>query len=90
MAAADPTYPLLAVAHCSAAVMMVLVLLTSFVRHNWNLGLTFLCFWLFIESIADGVGCILWPDNADIKHYVYCDIGTHRSLCLTKGLWLIT
>ncbi|VDC07897.1 unnamed protein product [Peniophora sp. CBMAI 1063] len=80
--------------------MLLLVLLSSFTRHNWNLGVTFLCFWLFVESVADGVGCILWSNNADIKHYVYCDIVTHlqeitfvvkpmATLIITRRLYLI-
>ena len=73
--AVDPTYPLYPVCAVLAAVVLLLVLLTNFIRQNWNLGIAFLCFWLFLESIADGVNSIIWFDNSDIKHYVYCDIG---------------
>ena len=75
MAAVDPTYPLRPIASLLSAVMMVLVLLTSFVRQSWNLGVTFLCFWLFFECLTAAINTIVWSDNSDIKFYVYCDIG---------------
>ncbi|KZV71051.1 hypothetical protein PENSPDRAFT_752047 [Peniophora sp. CONT] len=75
MAAADPTYPLLPIATLLSAVMLVLVLLTSFIRQRWNLGVTFLCFWLIVESVTGGANYIIWSDNADVKLWVYCDIG---------------
>ena len=74
-AAADPTYPLYPIASIVAAVMLLLVLLTSFIRQSWNLGVAFLCFWLFFETLIAGINAIVWSDNADIKLYVYCDIG---------------
>ncbi|KZV62000.1 STE3-domain-containing protein [Peniophora sp. CONT] len=74
MAAVDPTYPLYPLASILAAAMLLLVLLTSFVRQSWNLGVAFLCFWLFWENLTGGVAAIIWSDNADIKLYVYCDI----------------
>ena len=55
--------------------MLLLVLFTSFVRQSWNLGVAFLCFWLFFECLTEGVGAIIWSDNADVKFYIYCDIG---------------
>ena len=55
--------------------MLLLVLLTSFVRQSWNLGVAFLCFWLLLENLTFGINAIVWADNADIKAYVYCDIG---------------
>ena len=73
--AVDPTYPLYPVACILSAVMLLLVLLTSFVRQSWNLGVAFLCFWLFLENLTEGIDTIVWSDNADIKLYVYCDIG---------------
>lgn len=73
--AADPTYPLYPAANILAATLLLLVLLTSAIRRSWNLGLAFLCFWLFFEALADGVNGIVWSDNADAKLYVYCDIG---------------
>ena len=75
MGAVDPTYPLLPAATLLSAGMVALVLLTSFVRQNWNLGVIFLCSWLFIESVVNSVNFILWSDNGDIKLFVYCDIG---------------
>ena len=75
MRAADPTYPLYPLASLSSALLLLLVLLTGFVRQSWNLGVAFLCFWLFWEILAEGINAIIWSDNADIKLYVYCDIG---------------
>lgn len=75
MPAVDPTYPLYPVASILAAAMVLLVLLTSFVRQSWNLGVAFLCFWLFLEIFVQGINAVIWSDNADIKLYVYCDIG---------------
>lgn len=77
MGAADPTYPLYPIASVLAAGMLLLVLLTSFIRQNWNLGVTFLCFWLFLENLTGTVNAIIWADNDEIKHYVYCDIGAY-------------
>ncbi|VDB95169.1 unnamed protein product [Peniophora sp. CBMAI 1063] len=80
MKAVDPSYPLLPVARLLSAVGLLLVLLTSFMRQHWNLGVAFLCFWLFVESLIDGANTIIWSDNADIKLYVYCDIASHIQL----------
>ncbi|VDB95521.1 unnamed protein product [Peniophora sp. CBMAI 1063] len=101
MAAADPTYPLYPIACILAAAMLLLVLLTSFIRQTWNLGVAFLCFWLFFENLAGGADAIIWSDNADIKLYVYCDIVSHlgiitfvvkpmATLIITRRLYLIT
>lgn len=79
MPAIDPTYPLFPIACLLAATMLLLVLLTSFIRLSWNLGVAFLCFWLFFENLTLGIGAIIWADNADIKLYVYCDIGLQVS-----------
>ena len=73
--AADPSYPLYPIALIVAATMLLLVLLTGFIRQRWNLGVTFLCFWLFFENLTNGLNAVIWADNADIKLYVYCDIG---------------
>ena len=80
MAATDPTYPLYPVACFLSAAMLFLVLLTNFIRKSWNLGVAFLCFWLFLETLTEGFNAVLWSDNADIKLYVYCDIGQFISL----------
>ena len=74
-AAVDPTYPLYPIACMLAAAMLLLVLLTSFVRQSWNLGVAFLCFWLFFENLINGVDAIVWSDNAEVKLGIYCDIG---------------
>ena len=78
--AVDPTYPLYPVCAVLAAVMLLLVLLTSFIRQNWNLGIAFLCFWLFLDNITLAVNAVIWSDNYDVKLIVYCDIGdlVHR------------
>ncbi|KZV63365.1 fungal pheromone STE3G-protein-coupled receptor [Peniophora sp. CONT] len=100
-AAVDPTYPLYPIACILAAVMLLLVLLTSFIRQNWNLGVAFLCFWLFWENLTFGINAIIWFDNADVKLYIYCDIVTHMqlvtsvvkpmaTLIITRRLYLIT
>ena len=73
--AVDPTYPLYPIACVLASAMLFLVLSTGFIRQSWNLGVAFLCFWLFAESLTGGINSILWSSNADIKLYVYCDIG---------------
>ncbi|VDB92186.1 unnamed protein product [Peniophora sp. CBMAI 1063] len=101
MAATDPSYPLYLIACLLASAMLLLVLLTSFIRQSWNLGVVFLCFWLFWENLADGIGSIVWADNADIKLYIYCDIVSHlqqitsvvkpmATLIITRRLYLIT
>ncbi|KZV62111.1 fungal pheromone STE3G-protein-coupled receptor [Peniophora sp. CONT] len=99
-ASADPTYPLLPVACFISSAMLLLLLLTSFARQRWNLGLAFLCFWLFLENLTTAVNLIIWSDNADVKLYVYCDIVTHlqmiafvvkpmATLIITRRLFLI-
>lgn len=55
--------------------ILLLVLMTSFIRQSWNLGVTFLCFWLFLELVTATASATVWFDNVDIKLYVYCDIG---------------
>ena len=77
MAAVDPTHPLYPIASFLASVMLLLVLLTSFVRQSWNFGVALLCFWLFIENLVHGISAIVWSDNFDIKLDVYCDIGSY-------------
>ncbi|KZV70306.1 hypothetical protein PENSPDRAFT_685563 [Peniophora sp. CONT] len=72
--AADPTYPLSPIANIIAAALLSLVLLSSAVRRSWNLGLAILCFWLFLEALTNGIGGIIWANNAEIKLHVYCDI----------------
>ncbi|KZV59981.1 STE3-domain-containing protein [Peniophora sp. CONT] len=80
VAAVDPTYPLYPIACILSAVMLLLVLITSFIRQSWNLGVAFLCFWLFWENITFGINAIIWSDNSDIKLYIYCDIVTHMQV----------
>ncbi|VDC07841.1 unnamed protein product [Peniophora sp. CBMAI 1063] len=100
MVAADPTYPLFPIASFLASAMLSMVLLTSFVHQRWNLGVAFLCFWLFLENLLGGVSAIIWSDNADVKLYVYCDIVSRLelvtlvvkpmcTLIITRRLYLI-
>ncbi|VDB95513.1 unnamed protein product [Peniophora sp. CBMAI 1063] len=81
--------------------MLLLVLLTSFIRQSWNLGVAFLCFWLFWENLTLGINAVIWFDNADIELYVYCDVVSHMqeitaavkpmaTLIITRRLYLIT
>ncbi|KZV63973.1 fungal pheromone STE3G-protein-coupled receptor [Peniophora sp. CONT] len=101
VAAVDPTYPLYPIACILSAAMLLLVLLTSFIRQRWNLGVAFLCFWLLLENLFTGINAIIWADNATIRFYVYCDIFTHlqmiafvvkpmATLLITRRLYLIT
>ena len=86
MAAVDPTYPLYPIASFLASFMLLLVLLTSFIRTSWNFGVALLCFCLFFENLTDGIGAIVWSDNFDIKLVVYCDIG----MCMLAAPMLST
>ncbi|VDB95837.1 unnamed protein product [Peniophora sp. CBMAI 1063] len=80
MGAVDPTFPLYPIACLLSSIMLCLVQMTSLVRQRWNLGVAFLCFWLFLENIANAVNAIAWSNNADIKLEVYCDIVSHLQL----------
>ena len=83
MTPADPTYPLFPIACIISAAGLLLVFLTSFVRQSWNLGVAFLCFWLFWENLSSAINAIVWADNAEVRLYVYCDIGEHMfRLCV--------
>ncbi|VDB86696.1 unnamed protein product [Peniophora sp. CBMAI 1063] len=100
-AALDPTYPLHPIGCLLAALMLLCVMLTSFIRQKWNRGVAFLCFWLFFENLTLGIDGIIWADNADVKLYVYCDIVSHVQLIayvvkpmailiITRRLYLMT
>ena len=86
MGAVDPSYPLYPIASILAATGVLLVLLTSFIRQNWNLGVAFLCFWLFWGNLTSGINGILWADNSDIKAFVYCDIGKSQTIHCTADV----
>ncbi|KAI0036394.1 pheromone A receptor-domain-containing protein [Vararia minispora EC-137] len=75
--AADPIFPLYTVFSLLGSVLVLLVLTTNFVHQSWNIGVSFLCFWLFCELLTAGINTIIWRDNADLKFYVYCDIISH-------------
>jgi hypothetical protein len=80
MMAVDPTYPLYPVSCIVCATLMLLVLTMSFVRQSWNIGLAFLCFWLFWQLLTAGIDAVIWSDSAEIKLLVYCDIGKSKPL----------
>ena len=82
--AADPSYPFYPIASIFAAALLLLVLTTTLVRQRWNLGIAFLCFWLFLETLTNGIDAVLWSDNADVKHLVYCDIGRYLSYMMKR------
>ena len=86
MHAFDPTYPLYPITCFISAAMLFLVLLTSFVRQSWNFGVASLCFWLFLENLSNAINSIIWSDNADIKLYVYCDIGWCNLICVNVSI----
>lgn len=73
--AVDPSYPMLPIAYFLSSIMLLLVLLTNFVRQKWNFSVTLLSFWLFVECLTYGINTIVWADNFDLKLWVYCDIG---------------
>ncbi|KZV67690.1 STE3-domain-containing protein [Peniophora sp. CONT] len=96
----DPSYPLYPIACVFAATGLFLVLLTSLVSSRWNLGVSFLCFWLFLENLTFAVDSVIWADNADIKYSVYCDIASRlqticyivkpaATLIMTRRLYMI-
>ncbi|KZV61422.1 hypothetical protein PENSPDRAFT_298295 [Peniophora sp. CONT] len=82
MTALDPTYPLYPIVDVLAAVMLLLVLTTSVVRHSWNLGVVFLSFWLSIELASTAASNIIWSDNRHRKErfHTFCDIFTRLQL----------
>jgi hypothetical protein len=80
--AADPTYPLFPIFNITFAALMLLVLTTNIVRRSWNLGVSFLCFWLFLELLVNGIDSVIWAYSAEVKLYVWCDIGEISSCLL--------
>jgi hypothetical protein len=76
MQAVDPTYPLYPVMSILCAVSLLCVLSTRVSLQAWNLGVMALCICLFLENLTTGVNTVVWRDNADVKAYVYCDIGS--------------
>ncbi|VDB95537.1 unnamed protein product [Peniophora sp. CBMAI 1063] len=99
-AAVDPTFPLFPVASILATICLGLVLASSLIRQSWNLGVTFLCFWLLLENLSHAINAIIWSDDADIKLHGYCDIVSRlqvfcsvlkpmSTLIITRRLYLI-
>ena len=74
MVAAEPSFPLYPIACFLASILLLLVLLTSFIRQSWNFGVALLCFWLFFENLFFSVNTIVWSNNFDVKLSIYCDI----------------
>ena len=79
MVASDLSFPSYLIACLLSSIILALVLLTSFIRQSWNLGVAFLCFWLLAENVTAAINSIIWVDNADIKLPVYCDVGEYFS-----------
>ncbi|KZV66663.1 hypothetical protein PENSPDRAFT_654704 [Peniophora sp. CONT] len=103
MTAVDPTYPFYPIASFLSAVLLSLIVFSGLVLQRWNLnlGVAFLCFWLFFENLANAIMTIVWADNADIKLYVLCDIVSHLQIItsvvkpmstfiITRRLYLVT
>ena len=90
MRAVDPTYPLYPIARFISIIMLLLVLLTSFVRQRWNFGVASICFWLFLENLSSAISAITWSDNNDVRFYTYCDIGALLLISERSSLTLIT
>ena len=88
--AVDPTYPMRPIACILAAMMLLLVLANSLIRRNWNLGVTFLCLWVLVDNVLEALNTIIWSDNANIKFYVYCDIGICPFHSLSSTVLLIS
>lgn len=77
MGAADPSYPLLPIANILCAACLFLLLIVNFLRraHVFNVAVNLLSFCLFWETLFNGIGMIVWSDNAEIKAYTFCDVG---------------
>ena len=74
MAAVDPTYPLYPIASFLASSMLLLVLLTSFVRQRWNFGVALLCFWLFFENLTNYKRAFQKNLHAEEKRLFSCHV----------------
>ncbi|VDB86834.1 unnamed protein product [Peniophora sp. CBMAI 1063] len=86
MTAGDPSYPAFPIASALGAAMLSLVLLTSLVRQNWNLGVAFLCVWLCLENVGNVVNTTAWSDNVDVKLFIWCDIVTRLNIAVDVGM----
>ncbi|VDB96016.1 unnamed protein product [Peniophora sp. CBMAI 1063] len=83
MASRTFAYPLYPIICIFSAALVLCVLAMNFVRQSWNLGVLFLCFWLFWGNLAAGVNGIIWSDNADVKAFIYCDIVSRLQLVVS-------
>jgi hypothetical protein len=82
--AADPSYPLFPIASLLCNFLLLLILSTRFSRQYQNFGVTVLSISLFFTNLVNGVNTMIWADNADLKAFVYCDIGEFR-FPITRG-----
>jgi hypothetical protein len=73
----DVTYPLFPILTLIAAFLLFFLMVTSALRGSWNFGVFMICLGLFCEDLIFGINSIIWSNNADVKHYVWCDIGAY-------------
>ncbi|KAI0031635.1 GPCR fungal pheromone mating factor [Vararia minispora EC-137] len=81
--AADPSYPLLPVASIACSALLLLVLISRTILQSWNLGVTILSFFLFLHTLIVGIDTIVWSDDYEVKHVLYCDITTRVKMFAT-------
>ena len=72
----DPTFPLFPALSFLSCTLILLLFTSHLIRRSWNLGIIFLCFWLFWVNLAAGVNAILWADGVELKAEVFCNLGT--------------
>ena len=74
----DPTYPLLPLANFLAATLTLLTFITTQLRDPWNLGISTLSAWVFINTLFTGIQTIIWRDDSDTSLAPgLCDIGLY-------------
>ncbi|VDB84968.1 unnamed protein product [Peniophora sp. CBMAI 1063] len=80
--AADPSYPLLPVANILCAGCLFLLLVMNVLRrsHAFNVVVNLLSFSLFWETLLNGIGMIVWANDANIKAHAFCDIVSHVNM----------
>lgn len=85
MPSSDPTYPLFPAVAFITFVLLLFVLTTNIVRQSWNFGVTLLVVLLCLQLLVDGINSIVWAYNADIKSYIYCDVGKQITISLESS-----
>ncbi|VDC05055.1 unnamed protein product [Peniophora sp. CBMAI 1063] len=99
--AVDPTYPLYPSTCILSAGLLLAVISTRLTQKSWNLGVTLLCVWVFLDNVTLGTNAILWADNANVRLRIYCDITSRiqliasivkpmATLIIIRQLYLIT